>query len=82
MLAFEFDMLGVEEHEEGSETRGSNKDNIEENSNFYLGKDKVTMWYKTPNKQGLKVSYHYSLTWSYWSSKVRENCQMVEFHVY
>lgn len=40
----------VEEREEGSETEeeGSSEDEaeIEENSDFYMGKDKVTKWYK------------------------------------
>lgn len=48
----------VEEREEGSETEqevsDEDEENIEENSNFYLGKDKITKWYKKPRRSRVR----------------------------
>ena len=52
----------VEEREEGSETEqedsSEDENEIEENREFYMGKDKVTKWYKTHRQSKVRRRPH------------------------
>lgn len=56
----------VEVREEGSETEqegcDEDPDDIPENTNFYLGKDGLTKWYKTPRQTRVRRGAHNIIT--------------------